>query len=133
MMKQRGFTLIELVIVVVIIGLLGVIGLPSYRAYVLRSQRTEAKEALEQAAANQEKFYFQNNTYTANLASLGFGGGVTDSGLFQLAVVGDQTSFTVTATPTAYGGMLADTECQQYTIDEAHVRTAAPDPYNRCW
>lgn len=133
--KHKGFTLVELVVVVMIIGILGMIGLPSYRAYVLRSQRTEAKDALVRVASNQEKWYLQNNTYSADLNELGFADppGVTDSGLFQLAVVADQTSFTVIATPTADGGMLADDECQVYGIDETTARTAAPDPQNRCW
>lgn len=132
-MKQKGFTLIELVVVVVIIGILGVIGLPSYRAYMLRSQRTEAKDALVRLASNQERFYLQNSTYTANLPLLGFTGGMTDNGLFVLAVVADQLTFTATATATPGGGMADDVECQTYTIDETGARTAAPDPNNRCW
>jgi type IV pilus assembly protein PilE len=132
-MKQRGFTLIELMLVVIIIAILGIIGLPSYRAYVQRSQRTEAKDALVRLATNQERFYFQNNTYTANLAQLGFPGGSTDTGLYDLAVVADQLGFTATATPSVAGGMAADVECQSYTIDETTTRTAAPDPNGRCW
>lgn len=133
-MRYRGFTLIELVVVVVIIGILGMIGLPSYRAYVLRSQRTEAKDALVRLATNQERFYLQNSTYTADLAALGFAnGGRTDTGLYDLAVVADQLTFTATATPSAAGGMLADVECLSFTIDEAGARAAAPDPNGRCW
>lgn len=132
-MKQKGFTLIELMIVVVIIAILGIIGIPSYRAYVQRSQRTEAKDALVRLAANQERFYFQNNTYTADLAQLGFPTGMTDTGLFDIALVADQLGFTATATPSAGGGMTADVECQSYTIDETTTRTAAPDPNGRCW
>jgi type IV pilus assembly protein PilE len=133
MSKQRGFTLIELMVVVIIIAILGIIGLPSYRAYVQRSQRTEAKDALVRLATNQERFYLQNNTYTADLTALGFPGGGTEGGLFDLAVVADQLGFTATATPSASGGMAADTECQSYTIDETTARTAAPDPNGRCW
>jgi type IV pilus assembly protein PilE len=133
-MKQKGFTLTELVVVVVIIGILAAIGLPSYRAYVLRSQRTEAKDALVRLASNQERFYLQNSTYTADLAALGFAnGGMTDTGLYTLAVVADQLGFTATATPAPTSGMAADVECQTFTIDEAAARTAAPDPNDRCW
>ena len=81
-MKQRGYTLIELMVVVVVIAILGVIGIPSYRAYMLRAQRTEAKDALVRLATNQERFYLQNNTYTADVDVLGFNGGVTDTGLY---------------------------------------------------
>jgi len=41
--NNRGFTLIEVMIVVVVIGVLSAIAYPSYTAYVLRSHRAEAK------------------------------------------------------------------------------------------
>ncbi len=62
--KMRGVTLIELVVVVAIVALLATIAIPSYRQFVLRSHRAEAKSALLNLAAAQEKFYLQNNTYT---------------------------------------------------------------------
>ncbi len=61
---HRGVTLVELLIVIVIIAILGLIAVPSYRQYSMRAQRTEAKTALLRLAANQERFYLQNNTYT---------------------------------------------------------------------
>ena len=46
--RQRGVTLMELLTVVVIIGILTAIAYPSYREQVRRSNRTEARVALEQ-------------------------------------------------------------------------------------
>ena len=133
-MRQKGYSLVELMVVVIVVAILGMIGLPSYRAYMIRSQRTEAKDALVRLASNQEKFYFQNRTYSADLAELGFtAGGLTDTGLYQLALVADQLSWSATAVPAAGSGMTADEECQEFGVDETGLRTADPDPRNRCW
>lgn len=134
-MRQKGYTLVELMVVVIIVAILGMIGVPSYRAYMIRSQRTEAKDALVRLASNQEKFYLQNMTYTADLNELGFDGvtGLTDTGLYELAVNANQTTWSATAVPSAGAGMAADDECQLFGIDETGERTADPDPNSRCW
>jgi type IV pilus assembly protein PilE len=133
-MKQRGYTLIELMVVVVVIAILGVIGVPSYRAYMMRAQRTEAKDALVRLATNQERFYLQNNTYTADVEVLGFSGGLTDAGLYELSVTAaDQQGFVAVATPVATSGMAADVECVEFSIDQTGAHFADPDPNGRCW
>ncbi len=63
MKTQRGVTLIELVVVMIIVGILAAVAIPSYRNYVLRSQRSDAKDALLALATQQEKHYLQCNTY----------------------------------------------------------------------
>jgi type IV pilus assembly protein PilE len=134
-----GVTLIELMVVVVIIGILAVIGIPSYQRYSMRAQRTEGKAALLRLAANQERFYLQNNTYTNNLAALGFAAGTSENGVYTLAIgAANTTLFQATATPTPGGGtngvdQTVDADCASFTIDSTGVRTAAPDPAGRCW
>ncbi len=61
---QKGFTLIELMIVVVIIGVLVKIAVPAYTAFVTKSNRTDAKTALLDLATREEKYYSLANTYT---------------------------------------------------------------------
>ncbi len=137
--RSRGVTLLELLIVVVMIGLLGTIAVPSYRQYSMRAQRTEAKTALLRLATNQERFYLQNNTYTDNLVALGFPAGVSDKGVYTLAVpVADTDTYRATAVPTPGGGlngvgMSADVDCALFSINAQGVRAAAPDPKTRCW
>ena len=48
---QRGFTLIELMIVIAIIGLLASLGLPMYQDYTLRAKMTEVILAATPAKA----------------------------------------------------------------------------------
>ncbi len=137
--QPQGVTLLELLIVVVMIGLLATIAVPSYRQYSMRAQRTEAKTALLRLAANQERFYLQNNTYTDNLVALGFPAGVSDKGVYTLAVpVADTDTYRATAVPTPGGGqngvgMSADADCALFSIDAQGVRAAAPDPNSQCW
>jgi type IV pilus assembly protein PilE len=134
-------TLIEPIIVVIVVGILAALGMPTYRQYMQRTHRTEAKSALLRIAAEQERFYLQNvpPTYTNNLAALGFPGGLSENGVYTLAIpVANATAFTVTATPTPGGGtngvdQTGDAECASFTINAQGIRTAAPNPQNRCW
>lgn len=62
-MKQKGFTLIELMVVVAIVGTLAAIAYPSYQEYVARARRADAKTVLLENAQFLERFYTQSGTY----------------------------------------------------------------------
>ena len=62
---QTGFTLIELMITVAIVGILAAIAYPSYSDYVIRSKRSEAKQALIEVAQMLERNYTVANTYVS--------------------------------------------------------------------
>jgi type IV pilus assembly protein PilE len=131
--KMRGVTLIELVIVVAIVALLATIAIPSYRQFLLRSHRAEAKSALLNLAAAQEKFYLQNNTYTDALDDAPPDGlgltTTTENGHYTIAI-DDADTEAFTATATAADGQAQDTHCGTFTIDQAGTRTATSDD---CW
>ena len=137
--RISGFTLIELMVVLLIVGILGAVAVPAYRQHVIRAQRTEAKTALLRLAANQERHYLQNNTYTDDLAALGFGAGVSENGVYTLSVpIADSVSYQAIAVPTPGGGrngadMGQDEACARFTIDAAGRRDAFPDPDGTCW
>ena len=65
--NDKGFTLIEVMIVVVIIAILATIAIPAYEDYVMRARRTEAKSAIMAAYASLEKHFLNNNAYTTDL------------------------------------------------------------------
>ena len=71
MNKNKGFTLIEVMIVVAIIGVLASIAYPSYVEQVRKGKRADAKTALYKIAQQQEEYFIQKMSYAANLTKLG--------------------------------------------------------------
>ena len=68
--RQRGFTLIELMIVVAIVAILAAIAYPSYQDSVRKSRRADTKAVLLEAAQWMERFYTENNRYDQTRAGV---------------------------------------------------------------
>jgi type IV pilus assembly protein PilE len=88
--RERGVTLIELLIVTVIVAILASIALPSYFNQVQKSRRAEAKTALVQISTMQQQFRTEQNRYTTDLTDLGFanaGWNDTENGYYEYSVV----------------------------------------------
>jgi type IV pilus assembly protein PilE len=62
---NRGFTLIEVMIVVAIVAILATVAYPSYQESIRKAKRAEGRAALMQLMQQQERFYSQNNRYVA--------------------------------------------------------------------
>ena len=68
---QKGFTLIELMIVVAIIAILAAIAIPAYQNYVIRSQVTEGMSLADGAKTGVSEYYTNYGTWPASNASAG--------------------------------------------------------------
>jgi type IV pilus assembly protein PilE len=106
MKKNRGFTLIEILIVMVVIGILAAIAIPSYNNQLIRGTRSAA-QAVMADMANKEIFYLQaQRQYTTSYVQLGIPALPTEvSNFYTVTITADPAAlpptFIVTATPIA--------------------------------
>ena len=122
----RGFTLIELMIGVAVLALLTGIAISAYGYQVVKSRRADAKAALLDLAARQERFFTTNNTYTNVAANLGFAAlpasvpGGTSTTTYTLSITAvSATSYAAQAVRT---GPQATDNCGDYTITDRGVQ-----------
>jgi type IV pilus assembly protein PilA len=85
---QKGFTLIELMIVVAIIGILAAIAIPAYQNYTIRAQVTEGLNLSDGWKTAVAEYYANNGTWPT-LAMLNGGGAIASTGKYvsQVTVV----------------------------------------------
>jgi type IV pilus assembly protein PilE len=121
-LRQRGFTLIELMITVALIGILASIALPSYREYIERSRRSDGKAALMRAAHWLERAATSTGAYPAKTAAewTATGLGTSESNHYTITYTqtGSGSGYTLTATPN-----IADEGCGNLGLDQAGIRT----------
>lgn len=63
MKKNKGFTLVELMITVMIVGIISAYAIPNYRDYVIRAEISEALAGINSTKLKLEQFFQDNRTY----------------------------------------------------------------------
>ena len=132
--SQGGFSLMELVIVVMIIGILAAIAYPRYQDYVLRGNRSEAMALLNEAAAREERYFAQNNTYTDDVDKLNLGGYVGQLRFYRLEI-SDVTGSTYTLTAVnEKAPQTNDTKCESFVLNQAGAKSeTGTSTADDCW
>ena len=69
--QQKGFTLVEMMIVVAVIAILSAIAIPAYNDYIRTSRHTEGINEIAAIQLAQEEFFLENNTYFGPTAQAG--------------------------------------------------------------
>jgi type IV pilus assembly protein PilE len=142
MRLQRGFTLIEVMIVVAIIGILSAIAVPAYNDYVTRAKVTEATSALATMRLKMEQYYQDNRSYN-NTAQPPCG--AAGSSIAALPAASELKYFTLSCdnlSATTYRVIATGTATMAgfvYDIDQSNLRrTTITSPSNwtgnnTCW
>ncbi|MCM8821227.1 MAG: prepilin-type N-terminal cleavage/methylation domain-containing protein [Candidatus Omnitrophica bacterium] len=68
---EKGFTLVELMVVVIIVGILASVAVPIYRANIKKAMASEGAALLGSVLTAQRIYYAENNTYTTTKTNLG--------------------------------------------------------------
>ncbi len=121
--NNKGFTLIELMIVVVIIGILAALAIPRFMTASTRSKQAECQQILKQIYTMQHTYRQANGTYgdDAITVAANAGGNFTEIGVevqtnnrYEYEIVAAQNTFTATAT----ANLDDDATDDVWTIDE---------------
>jgi len=132
--KEKGFTMIELMIVVVIIGILAALAIPKFMLSTNRAKQSEAKQLLKQIYAMQHAYRQEYNSYPSySTTSPGSASAWADIGVefqsnarYSYVCAGGASSFTVTATANLDDDPTIDT----WTVDQTGAITCATNDAN---
>ena len=130
--RERGFTLLELMIVVIVISILAVLAMSSYNFANVKARRNAAKGCLTQASQYMERYYTTKMSYNDTdtpdppLPPTDICDDEVEK-FYTLSLANNSSTYTVTAVPTA---SQKDGKCGTLTLDQAGTRTPTTEG---CW
>lgn len=138
-MRERGFTLVEVMMVVVLISIVAGLGYPSYVNHVVKGRRGDAHALMLEAAVKQEQFFAQRGSYTADMRELGYATDPATSahGFYQVdaTLSGGGQGYTLTAS--RQGVQTSDGRCGDLTLTNTGIKSAVSHnddaPQKNCW
>ncbi len=140
--QQKGFTLIELMVVMAIVGIIAAVAYPAYTKSLYKGRRADAKAAITQASQAMERCYSTyssyNNSGCAEVTAL-TAGFKSAEGYYTLnfAATTDDTQsyYEVTATAVAGGAQANDTGCTIMALDSTGKQTSGGNATDTggCW
>ena len=118
--KNRGMTLIELMVVVAIVAILASVALPTWNSQVQKSRRADARNTLILVRVEQEKYRADNGSYASSMSALGLGIYNSSSrDYYNVSIVSSSaTAFVASAAPNANGGQSGDS-CGTFAINQS--------------
>ena len=138
--NNKGFTLIELMIVVAVLAVIVAIAYPGFLGQIQKARRSDAKQALLDVAAKLEQYYQDNKGYptAANMSNLGYGGATFTSqeGYYTIGFNGvpTVTTFSIQAVPVAGTSQADDTDCATFRLNHLGVKSVTGSmTADRCW
>ncbi len=123
---QKGFTLIELMIVVAIIAILAAIAIPAYQDYVIRSQVSEGATLTDGAKTAISEFYANRGHFPTNNESAGLAPAASISGTYV-------TSVNVAGTPGRIVATFSQPKANSAITGKKFVLSAFPNGGSISW